>query len=1481
MKKTEFIKKIGSVLTAATVAIASISLPVFAASAVSGTVGQRVIAFPGAEGGGMYASGARAALDDGEKMEVYHVTNLNDSGEGSFRDAVSKGNRIVVFDVSGYIDVESIVSISHDNMTILGQTAPGDGITIRGNSVKINGNNVILRYLKFRVGSKLADGSNTAVQDGFGMPIGTENVIMDHCSISWGTDENLSTIAVKDVTIQWSIVAEALNSSIHDKGEHSYAGIWGGVNLSYHHNLIASHKSRNPKIGTSETVSMTPGYTDDKTVVDIRNNVFYNWGDKAGYGAENGANVNIVNNYYKSGPATGYEYEKNADGSIKMDAGGNPVLRKMLNKRSRIFELSGGNKYQKNWSGAVYADGNYIDDDSTDPTAAENAAAVNENNWQVDRGTGVYLGSGVTDKYQKLDAPNGTYLSDYPVKTDTAQDAYAKVIDGAGAKMPKRDAVDTRVINNVINRTGTGDGTHGSYNLLDDPIDGIPEGHESEYDDRGYPIITPETRAADYDTDGDGIPDDWEENMRLDKANPHDSLNVGPGGYTWLEIFAEQGVSYEDAWAGDLLITNGDDNLTPDSTVEITVSGGEQGSTYELYSGDKLLGTSDIGKFECELPAGVNSLCARVIRKSGEIGYSSVKNVYVKGDEQPDETVSGDFDVVARIEDVPNIAKNTFKGIHVDKYVIQCGYNDDYKRVIRYGKTDNPSLSENDDKGYKYLKISVRGEQIDLYCAKTLAKWEKLSENGYEYKLDTANAGVYETIPDGIKYVALVPFTVIRSQTNPVVEIKNVENNQRIGFDSELDLSVKADTSRVSQVSVLFGGEEIAVSQIDVAAGTTMDSLKIPLSFSEAIQGVISVVCVDDNYCVGTKTINVSISGDLTPWQMEDIGMGADDAKMYSMVTSDYTYKLSTGTGQIGGTSDKFGYMYQRFSEDMRLYARLRVQGGSQLGFVLRNGLSPESAAYYVGCDVVNGNRVYCVKARTQDGGEMQTLKVFDNIREDKAFLIAEKAGSKLNVYQTEADNYSVYQTKTLLGSFDLVGIGSEYYMGFGAVSGGGTAPDAGWISFDGIDGQNEQSHVWNFDYGLDWGWQMQESNLLAPKWSLDDVGGNSSGKMKLSAGDDYSSVRYVFKEYTLDDSLDPSMSAKVYLKNPESALNVYFQTGQSNKAYRIVFAEDGKIYSDNSNTEALGSWEPGQWYVVSAKQSINPSSFKTECKVSVAEQNGTSVVSDKVIDYAESFRTQNNTEKVHTPVTKAVYFEPEAGVIGEYYIDDVSVIGEEAKVIVTKDEKWYRFDSAESYEGMVLTGVTPDASKTKKIDGIDFKGAVRPDKTSKSLKFSVSAGAEIRVYAVSANKSQDRALVIDGKDVLFNSTGAVDTGGAYVFESKDGGDIVISAKAGVDIYGIKVTTTSIEVKDKETAINSYDPTGGVAEVVFAEDETAKSAVLWVASYDGDVLIDESYKEVVVEPNQTVTVEFDGVEQGGSYKAMLWDTNMQPLCPAK
>lgn len=229
----------------------------------------KLLAFPGAEGGGKYSPGARGILGGGGSISVYHVTNLNDSGEGSFREAVSKPGRIVVFDTSGTIELKSQVQVTN-NITILGQTAPGDGVTISGGDVLVDSmENVIVRYLKVRPTDK-----NGGEPDGIGGRF-DHNVIFDHCSTSWCVDELLTlyggpaqggAAVGSNLTISNTIGSESLRMSNHAKGAHGYGAIWGGTNASYIYNLLAHHDSRSPRLDRQL----------QKT--DVNNNVIYDWG---------------------------------------------------------------------------------------------------------------------------------------------------------------------------------------------------------------------------------------------------------------------------------------------------------------------------------------------------------------------------------------------------------------------------------------------------------------------------------------------------------------------------------------------------------------------------------------------------------------------------------------------------------------------------------------------------------------------------------------------------------------------------------------------------------------------------------------------------------------------------------------------------------------------------------------------------------------------------------------------------------------------------------------------------------------------------------------------------------------------------------------------------------------------------------------------------------------------------------------------------
>lgn len=435
------------------------------------------IAFPGAEGFGKYTTGGRGG-------EVRIVTNLNDDGEGSLRKAVSASKpRIIVFAVSGTIHLKSELNIKGD-VTIAGQTAPGDGICVADHPVLIAGDNIIVRYMRFRMGDHyqnkgFVDGAGG--DDAFGGS-GRKNIIVDHCSMSWSTDEVCSIYRGDSTTLQWNIISEPLNYSYHfeegdkDFEEHGYGGIWGGSHFSAHHNLFAHCNSRTPRFNGTRLGAK-------QELADFRNNVIYNWGHNNVYGGE-GSNYNIVNNYYKYGPATN-----------------NKVKYRIVNpyKEEKL----------KIPFGKYFVDGNYVD-------GAKEVSKNNQLGIDMEKGTD-------TDKKEAV-AGEAFAVVELPVIT--ALQAYENVLKKAGAILPVRDTLDQRIINEVKNRTGRFIDVQGGY----------PHGTAYEKTIKAWPAL--KQGKVILDSDKDGMPDEWEKQNGL---NPNDKKDAAQykldKKYTNVEVY--------------------------------------------------------------------------------------------------------------------------------------------------------------------------------------------------------------------------------------------------------------------------------------------------------------------------------------------------------------------------------------------------------------------------------------------------------------------------------------------------------------------------------------------------------------------------------------------------------------------------------------------------------------------------------------------------------------------------------------------------------------------------------------------------------------------------------------------------------------------------------------------------------------------------------------------------------------------------------
>ena len=471
-----------------------------------------IAAFPGAEGAGKYTTGGAGGT-------VYVVTSLEDSNTpGTLRHAVEQsGKRTVVFAVGGIIKLTKQLVIRNDGITIAGQTAPGAGICLKDYTLRVNANNVIIRFIRCRMGdeAQTEDDAMNGYQNSYP---GKSNIIIDHCSMSWSTDECASFYGNTNFTMQWCIISESLWHSVHEKGNHGYGGIWGGTPATFHHNLIAHHSNRTPRICGSRYSNRA-----DMEKVDLCNNVIYNWINEGAYGGQGGS-YNILNNYYKLGPAS--------------------VANETHARFFTAYVDDGYNSQSAGSFGYFYLNGNLMDNTRTDLSSSQQTeiAIANADNSSSTAFV-VKDERNATDITTVVKASDLLVSTRFPILADysfveSANNAYESVLTYAGSwicswsaneySTPKRDKIDMRIVNDT--RTGTFSTTAskgGGYGLIDTQAD-TPE----KWDD----YVT--TKSSLIDSDNDGMPDEWE---KVNGLNPNDNSDSGKYNldpkYTNLEVY--------------------------------------------------------------------------------------------------------------------------------------------------------------------------------------------------------------------------------------------------------------------------------------------------------------------------------------------------------------------------------------------------------------------------------------------------------------------------------------------------------------------------------------------------------------------------------------------------------------------------------------------------------------------------------------------------------------------------------------------------------------------------------------------------------------------------------------------------------------------------------------------------------------------------------------------------------------------------------
>jgi len=571
-------------------------------------------AFPGAEGGGKYITGGRG-------KQVYTVTNLDDSGEGSLRWALEESKKTdggtIVFHVSGNIELKS--SLRFDgvkNVTIAGQTAPGDGITVSGYDTNIsNSENIIIRYIRFRPGAINVHNGGDSMDAMWGRD--NKGFIVDHCSFSWNTDECLSLYRGEDGTVQWCLVYESLTLSGHTKGRHGYGAIAGGDNVTFHHNLYANHTSRNPRIGGGYAGKADK---DHVAVVQLNNNIIYNWGFNTTYGG--GFNyTNFINNYEVAGPGTREQVQNwviNPGEATKVGGfyiNGNYLANYLDRKGGEVTPLLTMENIDDYGKFGGVAEGDTATTLSDTPYYSADSTGVNAG--KTNKGFDEYLENGIRD----------------------VETTFDDVLQKSGATYPRRDAMDARITAEVENGLGR-------YINTEHEVGGfLTEGNK---------VV--ESWGNNWDTDGDGIPNDWENENGLNPEDATDSSlisglsvdKLGTEGYTNLEVYLNSLVEEEHvaenptakivAPANNEMIAKGTDvTIEVEATSEFGHTVEKAEFYYSTLTETNYIDTVDVknGVATCKLPSlpdGSYFISARVYDSEGNATQTTAHEVHINTD---------------------------------------------------------------------------------------------------------------------------------------------------------------------------------------------------------------------------------------------------------------------------------------------------------------------------------------------------------------------------------------------------------------------------------------------------------------------------------------------------------------------------------------------------------------------------------------------------------------------------------------------------------------------------------------------------------------------------------------------------------------------------------------------------------------------------------------------------------------------------------